>query len=124
MAGFEDKAWKFFYYLLLYFLIFAQFSYYGQFLVFATDGAAVTELINGIFNTLFMIFSGFLAPYPSIPCGWKWLMLINPVYWTLYGLVGSQLGDSQVLIKNVEGKVEPVSEYVQNLFGYEYSFIW
>ena len=47
---------------------------------------------------------GFLKTAPLIGKGWIWAYYANPVSWTLWGLVSSQLGDVQALI-TVPGQV-------------------
>jgi hypothetical protein len=40
MVGFQAVAWRFFYFLLLYFLTLTMFTFFGQFLVFVTPNQA------------------------------------------------------------------------------------
>jgi hypothetical protein len=46
-----------------------------------------------------------------IPAWWVWVYWLNPVSWTLYGLVTSQLGDlDDEFIKNYAGEMEPIPQ--------------
>ena len=38
-------------------------------------------------------------PQPIIPKGWIWLYWLNPVSYTLYGLVVGELGDNQDIMQ-------------------------
>ena len=40
MVGFQAVAWRFFYFLLLYFLTLTMFTFFGQFIVFVTPNQA------------------------------------------------------------------------------------
>ncbi len=69
------------------------------------------------------LFCSFLVPYPQIPAGWKWMARISPTTWIIYGLGASQMGDSEVpfILGNT---TTTVGAFVNEFWGYEYSFIW
>ena len=49
-------------------------------------------VLSTTFYSLWFLTAGFVMPRPHIP-GWMiWLYWINPVSYTIYGLVGTQLG--------------------------------
>ena len=50
-------------------------------------------LVFSFFYSFFNLFAGFLIPVPAMPWWWRWNAYLDPVQWTLYGLVASQLGD-------------------------------
>lgn len=127
MIGFEAIAWKFFYFFLLFTLSITMSCFLGQFLVYATPSPVLAQLLATTMTQLFVLFCGFLSLYPTMPEGWKWMNRIVPTTWTMYGLMTSQIGDSNVLMapgSSTDPDVKTVSEYVEWLFGYEYSFIW
>ena len=69
--------------------------------------------------------AGFLIPYTLMPAGYKWLNRASPTTWILYGLGGSQLGDSQVpLLYNPAQPLTTVGQFMKTYFDYDYSFIW
>ena len=66
-----------------------------------------------------------MVPYPSMPKGWQWMNRISPTTWSLYGLAGSQLSDRGDVYINVYGtSTVPVSTFIVDSFGYEWSMIW
>ena len=61
-----------------------------------------------------------------MPAGWKWLVRVVPLSYTLAGLTGSQLSDSTVPMQTIEGQNTTVGAYTVDLFGptYATSFVW
>jgi ABC-type multidrug transport system ATPase subunit/ABC-type multidrug transport system permease subunit len=123
MVGFELVAWKFFYFLLMFFLTITMYTFLGQFLVVATPNQLLAQLIAAFLNSIWTIFNGFLVPYPQTPAGWQWLSRCSPTTWILYGMGGSQMADSQVELEGYEG-ASTIADFVNVYFGYEYGFIW
>nr|CAD1823988.1 unnamed protein product [Ananas comosus var. bracteatus] len=54
-----------------------------------------------------------------IPVWWRWYYWINPVAWTLYGLVVSQFGD----IEHHLDSGETVAYFVRDYFGFRHDFL-
>ena len=54
---------------------------------------------------------------PTLPPGRPDPRRINPVSWTLYGLVTSQLGDVEGGIQTYEGGSVPIKVFLQETFG-------
>ena len=61
----------------------------------------------------------------SIPKWWRWYFWADPVAWSVYGLVTSQLGDVTTLVNNpdIVGQQPSVKSYVEDNFGYKYDFL-
>lgn len=59
-----------------------------------------------------------------IPVWWRWYYWGNPVSWTLYGLITSQVADKDSPL-TIPGVLEPVSMkvFLKDTFGFEYSFL-
>ena len=59
--------------------------------------------------------------------GWlMWYTLsLNPVYYSLHGLISSQLGDVEdvYLTNNFSGSRESVADFIRGYFGYKHSFL-
>jgi hypothetical protein len=127
MVSFEPVAWKFFYFLLVFFETITMYTFFGQFLVVATPNQLLAQLLAAVSNQLWTIFNGFLVPYPQTPAAWQWMSRISPASWILYGLGGSQLADSTVPFQSSATGASSgttVGEFVQSFFGYDYGFIW
>ena len=64
-----------------------------------------------------------MIPTVAIPPFWRWFTLLNPVQWTLYGLLTSQLGNVQAEIVDFSGQLVTVSQFMTDRFGYHYSMV-
>ncbi|XP_052887191.1 ABC transporter G family member 31-like [Gossypium arboreum] len=116
MINFERTASKFFLYLIIMFLTFTYFTFYGLMAVGLTPSQHMAAVVSSAFYSFWNLLSGFLVPKPRIPGWWIWFYYICPVAWTLKGIISSQLGDVETMI------VEPtfkgtVKEYVSTVFG-------
>ncbi|KAA3458575.1 ABC transporter G family member 31-like [Gossypium australe] len=116
MINFERTASKFFLYLVIMFLTFTYFTFYGLMAVGLTPSQHMAAVVSSAFYSFWNLLSGFLVPKPRIPGWWIWFYYICPVAWTLKGIISSQLGDVETMI------VEPtfkgtVKEYVSTVFG-------
>ena len=67
MVGFQAIAWKFFYFLLLFFLTVTMDTFLGQFLVVATPNQLMAQLLAAFLNQMWTIFNGFLIPTNQMP---------------------------------------------------------
>ncbi|GJP69951.1 hypothetical protein CLOP_g945 [Closterium sp. NIES-67] len=57
-----------------------------------TPNELLAVVLSGFFVMLWNLMCGFLIPKPEIPVWWSWFYYINPIAWSLYGLITSQLG--------------------------------
>ncbi|KAI5084731.1 hypothetical protein GOP47_0000900 [Adiantum capillus-veneris] len=124
MMGFPWSAAKFFWFLYFMFCTFIYFTYYGMMIVSLTPGAAFAAIVSAAFYSLWNLFSGFMIPRMRIPVWWRWYYWGNPVSWTLYGLITSQLGDLDNAVVEVTGNGQmAVPQYLQTFMGYHHSFL-
>ncbi|XP_020533622.1 ABC transporter G family member 31 isoform X2 [Jatropha curcas] len=122
MIGFEIKAGKFFLYLVFMFLTFTYFTFYGMMAVGLTPSQHMSAVISSAFYSLWNLLSGFLIPKPRIPAWWIWFHYINPIAWTLRGIITSQLGDAEnkIIGPGFEGSIK---EYLKINYGFEYYMV-
>ena len=66
---------------------------------------------------------GFLIPLPQAPPWWAWVFYIDPVQWTLYGLVGSQLSDVTSQLTLEDGTHQLVRDFLFQYFWYRHDFL-
>lgn len=60
-----------------------------------------------------------------MPAWWSWYYYLNPVSWTLYGLIESQLGDVTSMLTTYNGQTLMVKEFVTQFLGFTWGFrIW
>ncbi|KAF7151591.1 hypothetical protein RHSIM_Rhsim02G0208600 [Rhododendron simsii] len=123
MIGFEWKVVKvlcFYYYTLMCFI---YFTMYGMMVAALTPNIQIAAIVTSFFLNLWGLFSGFLIPRPQIPIWWRWYYWANPMAWTLYGLVTSQVGDKDALLEVPgEGDV-PLKLFLEYYLGFEYDFL-
>ncbi|KAM1255015.1 hypothetical protein TB2_028837 [Malus domestica] len=121
MVHFERTLRKFLLYIVFMFLTFTYFTFYGMAAVGLTSSQRLAAVVSSTFYSLWNLLSGFLVPKPHIPGWWIWvyygLGYICPVAWTLRGIITSQLGDVETMIKGptFQGTVK---EYLEVNLGY------
>lgn len=124
MMNFPWSAAKFFWFLYFMFCTFIYFTYYGMMIVSLTPGAAFAAIVSAFFYCLWNLFSGFMIPRTRIPVWWRWYYWGNPVSWTLYGLITSQLGDLDNVKVDVAGSGQlTVPQYLQTFMGFHHDFL-
>ncbi|OVA08561.1 ABC transporter-like [Macleaya cordata] len=123
MVSFEWKAAKFLWFFFITFLTFLYFTYYGMMAVSVTPNQQTAAIFASTFYGLFNIFSGFFIPRPRIPKWWIWYYWMCPVAWTVYGLIVSQYGDLEDMIKVPGMEDQMIKVYVKDHFGYENNFM-
>ena len=58
----------------------------------------------------------------STPKWWRWYVWLNPVAYTLYGLVASQFGDIED--KSLTTTNQTVREFIEDYFGFYHDKVW
>mmetsp|Transcript_9242 Transcript_9242/g.27733 ORF Transcript_9242/g.27733 Transcript_9242/m.27733 type:complete len:1604 (+) Transcript_9242:484-5295(+) len=123
MIGFEITFVKFAEYWLVFFLTLNLFTIYGLMAVSLTPNVPVANVLSSTFYGLWNLTAGFIIPAGSIPGWWIWMYYINPVSWSLYGVIVTQLGDfKDRRIQKIDGTFTTVPQYLEDSFQYKYSF--
>nr|CAB3478166.1 unnamed protein product [Digitaria exilis] len=123
MMSFQWTPAKFFWFFYISFLSFLYFTYYGMMSVALTPNPQVASIFAAAFYSLFNLFSGFIIPRSKIPVWWIWYYWICPVAWTVYGLIVSQYGDVEDLIKVPGQPDKQVRAFIKDFFGYDTEFM-
>ncbi|PNX87539.1 pleiotropic drug resistance protein, partial [Trifolium pratense] len=122
MIGFEWHVAKVLWFLFFMYFTFLYFTYYGMMAVAVTPNNHISTIVSSAFYSVWNLFSGFVIPRPRIPVWWRWYSWINPVAWSLYGLVASQYGDVKHNIDTNDGR-QTVEGFVRNYFGFKHDFL-
>ncbi|TVU35261.1 hypothetical protein EJB05_17140, partial [Eragrostis curvula] len=123
MMSFQWTPAKFFWFFYISFFTFLYFTYYGMMSVSISPNDQVASIFAAAFYSLFNLFSGFFIPRSKIPKWWVWYYWLCPVAWTVYGLVVSQYGDVEDLIK-VPGQPDQQARlFIKDYFGYDPDFM-
>ncbi|KAI4377121.1 hypothetical protein MLD38_014805 [Melastoma candidum] len=124
MAAFEWTFLKFVWYLFFMYFTMLYFTFYGMMTTAITPNHNVAAIIAAPPYMLWNLFSGFMIPRQRIPIWWRWYYWANPVAWSLYGLLTSQFGDDQTVVKLSDGRTTvPISRLLHNVLGYRYDFL-
>lgn len=124
MVYFYVDAGKFFWYLLITLLTLIFFSFWGILAVALTPNIQVSAVLASGFYALWLLFGGFLIPWPSVPGWWIWYMYLDPLYYTVYGLVASQLADvTDIVITTPNGYGATVQQYMHSYYSFHTYFV-
>ncbi|KAF9613768.1 hypothetical protein IFM89_011492 [Coptis chinensis] len=123
MMSFQWTVAKFFWFFFISFLTFLYFTYYGMMTVSITPNLQIASIFAAAFYGLFNLFSGFYIPRTKIPKWWIWYYWICPVSWTVYGLIVSQYGDIEDVVKVPGSGDQKIKDFVANYFGYDNDFM-
>ncbi|KAK8938646.1 Pleiotropic drug resistance protein 15 [Platanthera zijinensis] len=118
MMSFQWTALKFLWFFLISFISFLYFTYYGMMSVAVSPSLQVAGICSASIFFLLELFSGFFIPKLELPVWWVWFYWINPLSWTLYGLIVTQYNDVYDLLKVPGQEDQQIREYVMNHFGY------
>ncbi|WVZ69772.1 hypothetical protein U9M48_018507 [Paspalum notatum var. saurae] len=121
MVGYAWALTKFLWFLYFIFTTFLYFTYYGMVSVSVSPNCEISLVISAAFYNIWSIFSGFVIPYGRIPIWWRWYYWLNPVAWSLYGLVTSQYGDLEGTLGDATGK--SIKDYILWYFGFNKDFL-
>ncbi|KAJ0971431.1 hypothetical protein J5N97_019390 [Dioscorea zingiberensis] len=121
--GFQWKTAKFLWFFFSTFFTFLYFTYYGMMMASITPNEQAASILSSFFYTLFNLFSGFYIPRPRIPKWWVWYYWICPLAWTTYGLIVSQYGDLEDMIKVPGQPNQTIKQYIKDHYGYDADFM-
>eukprot|EP01018_Ginkgo_biloba_P002637 Gb_30093 [translate_table: standard] len=122
MISFEWTAVKFFWFFFFMYFTFLYYTLFGMLTVAVTPNSHVSAIISSALYSTWNLFCGFIIPRPRMPVWWRWYYWANPVSWTLYGLVASQLADVQTEMDTADGR-QVVSRFVKSYFGMRHDFL-
>ncbi|XP_059635000.1 ABC transporter G family member 32 [Cornus florida] len=124
MASFEWTVLKFIWYIFFMYFTMLYFTFYGMMTTAITPNHNVAAVIAAPFYMLWNLFSGFMIPHKRIPIWWRWYYWANPVAWSLYGLLASQYGDVDEVVKLSDGvQTVAIRVLVRNVFGFRHDFL-
>ncbi|XP_028071195.1 ABC transporter G family member 32 isoform X1 [Camellia sinensis] len=124
LAAFEWTASKFIWYTFFMYFTVLYFTFFGMMTTAVTPNHNVAAIIAAPFYMLWNLFCGLMIPHKRIPIWWRWYYWANPIAWSLYGLLASQYGDSNQLVKLSDG-VHSMSTglLVKEVFGFRHDFL-
>ncbi|EFN59720.1 hypothetical protein CHLNCDRAFT_133292 [Chlorella variabilis] len=124
MVGFAAEASKFFWFLFIFGITLSMFTAYGMMCINLTPDKGLANLLMSFFFGFWNLLCGFLIPQASIPGYWIWMYWANPLAYTLYGLIVTQLGNLWDTTVEFNGDQIPIPQLLEERFGYKYSMRW
>ncbi|KAI3523836.1 hypothetical protein L1887_02277 [Cichorium endivia] len=123
MMGLGWTAAKFlwFYYYML--MSFISFTLFGMVTMALSPNPQISAVLIYFFICLWNLFSGFIIPRPQIPIWCRWYYWANPLSWTIYGLVTSQIGEIDDMVEVPGAGNVTVKGFIKERFGYDYDFL-
>ncbi|KAA6418150.1 MAG: ATP-binding cassette transporter [Trebouxia sp. A1-2] len=124
MIYFYIDAAKFFWYFFFVFLNLLFFTSWGIIAVALTPNIQVSAVLSSGVYTFWLIWGGFIVPRPQIHGWWIWYYFLDPLAYTIWGLIGSQLSDvSDVTILSQTGMSMPLDQYMTTTYKFRHPFI-
>ncbi|KAK3010447.1 hypothetical protein RJ639_010656 [Escallonia herrerae] len=124
MASFEWSLLKFVWYIYFMFFTLLYFTFFGMMTIALTPNHNIAAIVAAPFYMMWNLFSGFMIAHMRIPIWWRWYYWANPIAWSLYGLLTSQYGDVDELVKLADGvRSVPVKLLLKDEFGYRHDFL-
>ncbi|RYY30949.1 ABC transporter permease, partial [archaeon] len=90
MVGFNPDGGAFFFYALVTFIFSVVFTSIAQFSSALMPSIQIAQAVIGLIIPLLFLFGGLFLREPSIPRGWKWMHIIDPITYALEALVAPQ----------------------------------
>ncbi|KAH6783734.1 pleiotropic drug resistance 4 [Perilla frutescens var. hirtella] len=124
MASFEWIMLKFLWYIFFMYFTLLYFTFFGMMTISITPNHNVAAILAAPFYMMWNLFSGFMVPYMRIPIWWRWYYWANPIAWSLYGLLTSQYGDMNDLVRLTDGVSSmPIKQLLKDQFGFRHDFL-
>ncbi|CAK9136579.1 unnamed protein product [Ilex paraguariensis] len=124
MASFEWSPWKFIWYINFMYFTLLYFTFFGMMTTAVTPNQNIAAILAAPFYMMWNLFSGFMIPHMRIPIWWRWYYWANPIAWSLYGLLTSQYGDLDDLVKLADGtRSVPIKQLLKDQFDYRHDFL-
>ncbi|DBA99141.1 TPA: hypothetical protein ACH3X3_011764 [Trebouxia sp. C0006] len=119
MCYFQIDAGKFFWFLLFNLLTLTYFTFFGMLAVALTPTLQLAAVCSAYLYSVFNLFAGFSMTQPNMPGWWIWMSYLNPIFWSVYGLIISQVDNLDTGCTLITGEVVPVYDAVLINFGYQ-----
>ncbi|XP_065020889.1 pleiotropic drug resistance protein 2-like isoform X3 [Musa acuminata AAA Group] len=123
MIGFSWRADAFLWFFFFIVICFVYFVLYGMMVIALTPNHHIASILSSFFYNFWNLFAGFVIARPLIPVWWRWYYWGDPVSWTIYGIVSSQLGTKDDLVAIPGAGSLTVKQFLKDNLGFEHSFV-
>jgi hypothetical protein len=122
MIGFQISAANFFWFFFFQWLCLIFFTYFGMMLIACLPILPLAQIVSILFLNFFFLFGGFFIPYPNFPVWWKWMYWLDPLSYSIYGIIGSQFSNDQSPVNLPDGSTVTVSQFLATYLNFTSSF--
>ncbi|CAD5163531.1 unnamed protein product [Musa acuminata subsp. malaccensis] len=123
MIGFSWRADAFLWFFFFIVICFVYFVLYGMMVIALTPNHHIASILSSFFYNFWNLFAGFVIARPLIPVWWRWYYWGDPVSWTIYGIVSSQLGTKDDLVAIPGAGSLTVKQFLKDNLGFQHSFL-
>ncbi|CAL9107920.1 unnamed protein product [Musa textilis] len=123
MIGFSWHADAFLWFFFFIVISFAYFVLYGMMVIALTPSHHIAIILSSFFYNFWNLFAGFVIARPLIPVWWRWYHWGDPVSWTIYGIVASQLGTKDDLVAIPGAGSLSVKQFLNDNLGFQHGFL-
>lgn len=124
MASFEGSLLKFVWYIYFMYFTLLYYTFFGMMTISVAPNHNIAAIVTAPFYMMWNLFSGFMIARTRIPIWWRWYYWANPVAWSLYGLLTSQYGDMNGLVKLADGvQTMTIKQLLKEQFGYRHDYL-
>lgn len=127
IVGFDKDgvAEKFFWYWLFQALYMSVMVFLGHLLAYALPGEGAAGVVGGMSSTCISLFAGYMIREEKFPKFWLFLYWLDPLHYTLEGLIMTQFNNDHTEITTTSGQTMTAETYINNFFStwsYEHRF--
>jgi len=90
----------------------ATMLFLGQLFVVLTPTDITAQVFSGLVNSLFSLFCGFLITQQAFPTFWLFMYWLDPVHYSLEGIIMAMFHGDDTLITMMNGQVITAEEYM------------
>lgn len=117
IVGFQANAGKFFWFLGVMIFTLFYWTFFGIQNVHITPSLSIANAFTSFCFGVWDLFCGYYKPSTMMTPAWIWMYYIDPVSYTIWGLIAGELGDVEEPMLD-QNPVVTVSQFVESYFGY------
>lgn len=110
MVGMFHDAQAFFLFFAFYTIFYTCIVFFGHLLAQAFPNEQVATLVSAVFFALWCISAGLMISIAEVPYFWRWFTYLNPIRYSLQGLVSSQMGCDD---PSIESALNPGCAFIE-----------
>jgi hypothetical protein len=106
---------KFFWMWFIHFLWQGAMVFIGEFYVSLAPSQSATQILGSFTNTIAALFGGFLIGQQHFPTFWLFMYWLDPLHYSLEGLITSQFHGDNTMITTINGDSTTAEKFIQHV---------